>query len=166
MFPSIKIVNDRSSDHRPGGNRISRSKKSKLIVEKVGCSPSMSSPARDWILFPEDATLDSERPSGDVTLQLSLLTVTSPRVGTAPSPLRGPSASIIKNASTRLDNQEGSYHSADSDRKASADTVDDGQVEKFLTLPRTPLPQRLPTPELDDIDRDAFWSCCGASANR
>ena len=31
------------------------------------------------------------------------------------------------------------------------------------TPPPAPLPPRLPTPDLSDVDEDAFWSCCKAS---
>ena len=32
-----------------------------------------------------------------------------------------------------------------------------------MTPPPAPLPPRLPTPDLSDVDEDAFWSCCRPS---
>ena len=32
-----------------------------------------------------------------------------------------------------------------------------------VTPPPAPLPPRLPTPDLSDVDEDAFWSCCRPS---
>ena len=45
-------------------------------------------------------------------------------------------------------------------------TSDCFRVEPFagsMTPPAAPLPPRLPTPDLSDVDGDAFWSCCRPS---
>lgn len=45
-------------------------------------------------------------------------------------------------------------------------TTDCYRVEPFagsMTPPAAPLPPRLPTPDLSDVDEDAFWSCCRPS---
>ena len=45
-------------------------------------------------------------------------------------------------------------------------TADCFRVEPFagsMTPPAAPLPPRLPTPDLSDVDEDAYWSCCKPS---
>ena len=45
----------------------------------------------------------------------------------------------------------------------TADCFDAEPLAEAMTPPPAPLPPRLPTPELSDVDEDAFWSCCRSS---
>lgn len=42
----------------------------------------------------------------------------------------------------------------------TADCFKDEPFAGSMTPPAAPLPPRLPTPDLSDVDEDAFWSCC------
>ena len=45
----------------------------------------------------------------------------------------------------------------------TADCFNAEPLAEAMTPPPAPLPPRLPTPELSDVDEDAFWSCCRSS---
>ena len=42
----------------------------------------------------------------------------------------------------------------------TADCFNAEPLADAMTPPPAPLPPRLPTPDLSDVDEDAFWSCC------
>ena len=45
----------------------------------------------------------------------------------------------------------------------TADCFNAEPLAEAMTPPPAPLPPRLPTPELSDVEEDAFWSCCRSS---
>lgn len=45
----------------------------------------------------------------------------------------------------------------------TADCFNAEPLAEAMTPPPAPLPPRLPTPDLSDVDEDAFWSCCRSS---
>ena len=45
----------------------------------------------------------------------------------------------------------------------TADCFNAEPLADAITPPPAPLPPRLPTPDLSDVDEDAFWSCCRPS---
>ena len=45
----------------------------------------------------------------------------------------------------------------------TADCFNAEPLVDAITPPPAPLPPRLPTPDLSDVDEDAFWSCCRPS---
>ena len=127
----------------------------------------------DWTLFPE-----GPKDSQELSQMETTLSSVSGRWGpcdftSPPTPAQITSASIASSGKRSCTRQNRKF----ANRKArkvvtswrlkvgeikSVEASVDGGREK-ISLPRppkAPMPQRLPTPDMSDVEQDDFWTCC------
>lgn len=158
--------NGSESNHQHSSNRTRQQRDS--IKEVVLHYPMMSPALEDWVLFPDEVVRcknsSVRNPQNHTAPKGSLrsdrgLACSSLSAQTASTTIKkSPSQCLIahesqdRSRSLRTSDQLGSI-------KKSLDTAT-GDVDR--NPPKVKAPQRLPTPDLSDVEEDAFWSCCSS----
>lgn len=154
-----------SKEHRHQSALAScgKSNKPKTPREVVLHHPMVSLPPEDWILYPDEVI---------VTKHSSVRRGRSCKIKDSRSEnSRGPSTRVDPNrGKTRKYShvyQDMQLHKeiTSAPRKSPnllAPAREDNKCDA-KTQPKPKFPERLPTPDLSDIEEDSFWSCCGSS---
>lgn len=162
--------NDSGSNHQQSSNRTQKPTKIRHSIKEVVVHHHMMSPAmEDWILFPDEVIRCKN--SSVRTLQNRKTPKSSLRPDKSlecPSTSKQTASTMTKESSS----QSLIAHESQ-DRSRSLRTSDQlGVIKKSLDTatkdiganpPKVKAPQRLPTPELSDMEEDGFWSCCGSA---
>lgn len=125
--------------------------------------PMASPPPEDWILFPEEVI---------VTKHSSVRDCRSRNL--KDSRLENPCRPWMKLDRTEAETGENPHVRHDMQRrKETPRTLSTSRYPlaptsrakrcEAKTQPEPKFPERLPTPDLSDVDEDGFWSCCGSS---
>ena len=161
---SSTTSNNHNTSHRQSSASIRSSKKSQSVKDIVLHHPVASLPPEDWILFPEEVI---------ITKHSSVRQVRSRKVKPvmhAEKPIR--SMPTLDKTQPRLKKKSPAYTdptwrkilaTEPEQPVATADSIDEAIWNDARKPPNSRLPQRLPTPDLSDVDEDGFWSCCGSS---
>lgn len=171
MLSSTDSINAPGRNHQSSTIRTQKPSNGKPLKELVLHHPLMSPPLEDWVLFP------------DQVIHTKYSTVRDSRARQAkkhsqaaepnpPSSVRTTETSRAtsissRNTSTNLFTEElrdQSNLSSTLDRPGNITKPARNVAEASpRNPPRVKVPQRLPTPDLSDVEEDGFWSCCGSS---
>lgn len=171
MLSSANSINPPNSNHQSSTIPTQESSNRKPLKEVVLHHPLMPPPLEDWILFPNQVihtkhsiVRDSRTRQAKKRLQ--------PEEPSRPSSAYTTATSRATSTSSR-NTSISSFTEEPRDQSSSPCTLDrPGDATKFTSnvaeeSPGNPLrmktPQRLPTPDLSDVEQDIFWTCCGSS---
>lgn len=169
MEPSIDSINDPSRNPQSSTIRTQKSSNGKPVKAVVHYHPLISPPLEDWVLFP------------DQVIQTKHSTVRDTRARRAKKrlqPAEGRPSSVHTTEMSRATSTSSKNTSILSieeprDQSNSSSTLDrPDNITKSVgnvaeqsprNPPRVKESQRLPTPDLSDVEEEGFWSCCGSS---
>lgn len=174
MLSSTDSINTPGRNHQPSTIRTQNPSNGKPSKAVVLHHPLMSPPPEDWVLFPDQVIHSkhstvrdsrarpakkrlhpagqSSRSSSANTTEMSRATSTSSRNTSISSCTEEPFDE--RNSSSKLDRSENITKTISNDEVAE---------EGPRNPPKVKVPQRLPTPDLSDLDENGFWSCCGST---
>ena len=127
----------------------------------------------DWTLFPEGPKNSQGLPQMETTLssvsgRWGPCNVTSP-----PTPAQITSASFVSSSKRSCTRQNRKITNRKTRKVVTSWRVQVGEIKnveasvaggrEMISLPRppkAPIPQRLPTPDMSDVEQDDFWTCC------
>lgn len=169
-MPSLtNSKNGSESNHQQSSNRTRQQTKTRHSIKEVVLHHHMMSPAlEDWILFP-DEVVRCKNSSVRNPQNRPKSSLRPDKDHDCPSlPAQTASTTIRKSSSQCLIAHESQ------DRSRSLRTSDQlGSINKSLDTapkdvgrrspPKVKAPRRLPTPDLSDVEEDAFWSCCSSA---
>lgn len=140
-----------------------KSMKANPLKEVVLHHPMASPPPEDWILFPEEVIVTKHSSVRDCRSRNLM-----------DSRVENPRRPWIK--LDRTEAEAGEYSHVRQDMQRRKETPSALSTSQYLlaptsaakrcdakTQPEPKFPERLPTPDLSDVDEDGFWSCCGSS---
>lgn len=143
---------------------IRRRKKSRLAKDIVIHHQVSPLPPDDWILFPEEVVVtkhSSVRESRNRKIgPTTQLDQPSESVPTLKVTSKEPGKVALVYLETSKDDD---FARSPKRPLVLANSVDKATLIDGSMQPRKKLSQRLPTPDISDIDEDGFWSCCGSS---
>ena len=127
--------------------------------------PGSSLPPDDFVLFPQDVVKEKHSSIRDARTRKP----TPPKSAKFPSsPM--PRDHVIEPKAPTPSRREARRHSGRSvclDHMSTVNcTVDCANAKlqgQTKMPPKAPLPPRLPTPDLSEVEEDDLWSCCGSS---
>ena len=153
MLSSANSINPPNSNHQSSTIPTQKSSNRKPLKEVVLHHPLMPTPLEDWILFP------------DQLIHTKHSIVRDSRARQAKKRLQPEEPSRPSSAYTTATSRATSTSSRNtSDRPGDvAKSTSNVAEESPRNPPRMKTPQRLPTPDLSDVEQDSFWSCCGSS---
>lgn len=168
MLSLTNSKNGSESNHQQSSNRTrQQTKKGHSIKEVVLHHPMMSPALEDWVLFPDEVVRCKN--SSVRNSQNHPKSSLRPDKGLECPSLSAQTASMTKKKSS---SQCLIAHESQ-DRSRSLRTSDQlGSIKKSLDTatkdvgrnpPKVKAPRRLPTPDLSDVEEDAFWSCCSSA---
>lgn len=160
---SLKLRND--DNHRQQSSLASCGKqiKSKTPREVVLHHPMATPPPEDWILYPDEVIITKHssvrrRRSCAIKDQQS---EDSRRPWIRRDPIKeksGETPHVLQDVQSLKKIPSTPSESPDSGAPAW-----EGNGCGAKRQPKLKFPERLPTPDLSDIEEDGFWSCCGSS---
>ncbi|MCJ1425598.1 hypothetical protein MMC29_003498, partial [Sticta canariensis] len=171
MLSSTDVIKGPGSNHQSSTIRARKSSLGNPSKKAVLHHPLTSPPLEDWVLFPDQVihtkhstVRDSRMRQAKERLhpaELSRLPLVST---TETSRATSTSSRITSVSSFKEEQQHQSNSSSTLDRPSNiGKSTSNVAEESRRNPPRVKIPQRLPTPDLSDVDEDGFWSCCGSS---
>ena len=163
MPSSANSMTSTRNDHS-FAEQARKSKKGKPLKEVFLHQPAPSPPVEDWTLFPEDVVIDkhsSHKGSRPRKVKEYTRKERSNMTSLAPDDKM---EKAIANAQQyiQLRNQTKEVNRSCSHRPTKASP--DVGFRKVDSRPRIiQAPNRIPTPDLSDIEEDDLWSCCATS---
>lgn len=170
MLSLTNFKNGSESNHQQSSNRTRQQTKIRHSIKEVVVHHPMMSPAmEDWILFPDEVVRcknsSVRNPQNHKSPESSLRPdkgLECPSLGAQTA-----SATIRKSSSQSLiahESQDRSRSLRTSDQLGSfKKSLDTGTKDVVRNPPKAKTPRRLPTPDLSDVEEDAFWSCCSSA---
>lgn len=168
MLSLTNSKNGPERNHQESSNSTRQQTKARHSIKEVVVHHHMMSPAvEDWILFPDEV----------VRCKNSSVRNPQNRPKSSPRPDNGldcPSVSA-QTASTTIKKSSSQYliaHESQEHSRSLRTSDQLGSIKKSLDTatkdvgrnpPKVKAPRRLPTPDLSDVEEDAFWSCCSSS---
>lgn len=171
MLSSTDSINAASRNHQSLTIRTQKPNNGKSLKEVVLHHPSMSPPLEDWVLFPdqvihtkhstvrESRARQAKKRMQPAEPSRSSSAHNTAMSRTAPASSRNTSMSSLSEE-PRVRNV--SFSALDRPNNINRSTSNVAE-ESPRSPPRAKAPQRLPTPDLSDVEEDSFWSCCGSS---
>lgn len=158
-----KCRNTTQVRHQSSSASSRASMKRKPQKEVVLHHPTTSPPAEDWVLFPDEVITTKNS-----SVQSSRCR--DPREHAQPRHPRRPSTRLERSEENREKDSRVTQDMEYLKRTLSASRLDYAHVssrasERCEAKPPSlaKFPERLPTPDLSDIEEDYYWSCCGSS---
>lgn len=162
LAPS-ELRNSDQHRHQSSLTLFGKQAKPKTPREVVLHHPMATPPPEDWILFPDEVIITKH--SSVRRRRSSKIKNPQPEDSRRPWIRRDPSKE--KSADTSHVHQDaGRFKCIPSTPTKSPDSVAHARESNGCEAKRQPkpkFPDRLPTPDLSDIEEDGFWSCCGSS---
>ena len=126
--------------------------------------PSVPPPAEDWILFPKEVIV-TKHCSVHVTRSRKAKPVSQMRKSSQPMSASEETQARFKQIISACAKpcQRDVLNTALEQSFATAEPFDEAVGDHVEKSPKTEPLQRLPTPDISDIDEDSFWFCCGSS---
>ena len=147
----------------PSGD-FQKSQKCKIMKEVVIHQPAPSPPTSDWILYPDEVIIDKHSSLRDARSRRVKRSTETDRSDMRPPVSQDKMTIAIANAQKYMRSQN---QNTQLNRSCTHLPV---KVLPKSTRPRSepeshrlPSSQRLPTPDLSDIEEDDIWSCCATS---
>lgn len=176
MLSSTDTIKTPGSNHQSSTIRARKSSFGIPCKKAVVHHPLTSPPLEDWVLFPDQVILTKHSTVRDFRVRQA-------RESLQPAELSGLSLAsttetsrVTSTSSTSNSSRITSVSSIKEEQRhqsISSSTLDwPGHIGKSASIvaeesprnpPRVKVPQRLPTPDLSDVEEDGFWSCCGSS---
>ncbi|MCJ1264396.1 hypothetical protein MMC22_004267 [Lobaria immixta] len=164
-------INPPNSNHQSPTIPTQKSSNRKPLKEVVLHHPLMPTPLEDWILFPDQIihtkhsiVRDSRARQAKERLQPEEPSRPSSAYTTVTSRATSTSSRNTSISSFIEEPRDQSNSPCTSDRPGDvAKSTSYVAEESPRNPPRMKTPQRLPTPDLSDVEQDSFWSCCGSS---
>lgn len=174
MSSSIKISSNTTASTTSNKQHVSdqqssliparRLKKTRSAKDVVLHHPSAPSPAEDWILFPDEVIV-TKHCSVRVTRSRKAKPVLQMGKSSQPMPTSEETQARFKQIISACAKpcQRDALNSVLKQSFATAETFDEAVGDHVEKSPKPEPLQRLPTPDISDVDEDSFWSCCGSS---
>ena len=171
MLSSTDVIKAHGSNHQSSTIRARKSSLGNPLKKAVLHHPLTSPPLEDWVLFPDQVihtkhstVRDSRMRQAKEHLQPAELSRLSLVSTTETSCATSTSSRIISISSFKEEQRHQSNSSSTLDRPSNiGKSTSNVAEESRRNPPRVKVPQRLPTPDLSDVEEDGFWSCCGSS---
>lgn len=171
MLSSTDAIKAPGSNHQSSTIRAGKSSFGNPLKKPVLHHPLTSPPLEDWVLFPDQVihtkhstVRDSRVRQVKERLQPAELSRPSLVGTTETSRATSTSSRITSVFSFKEEQRHQSNLSRPLDRPGNIGKSASSVAEESLrNPPRVKVPQRLPTPDLSDVEEDGFWSCCGSS---
>lgn len=168
MLASTNSKNGSESNHQQSSNRTPQQTKARHSIKKVVVHHHMMSPSlEDWILFPDEVVRcknssvrnPQNRPKSSLRPDNGL---------DCPSFSAQTVSSTVKKSSSQYliahESQDHSRSLRTSDQLGSIKKpLDTATKDVGRNPPKVKAPRRLPTPDLSDVEEEAFWSCCSSA---
>lgn len=171
MLSSTDAINAPGSNHLSSTIRARNSSFGNPLKKAVLHHPLTSPPLEDWVLFPDQVihtkhstVRDSRARQAKERLQPAELSRPSSVSTTETNRATSTSSRITSVSSFKEEKRHQSSSSSTLDRPGNIGKSASNVAKEILrNPPRVKVPQRLPTPDLSDVEEDDFWSCCGSS---
>lgn len=174
MLSSTNPINAPRCEHQSSTIRTQKMSNGKPVKEVVIHHPLMSPPLEDWVLFPgkvihtKHSTIRDSRvrqakellQPAEQSRSSSAHTTTTSRA-TSTSSRNTSISSFIEEPRDQSDSSSALVRRGKITKPTG--NVVGGSPDSPTNPPRVNVPQRLPTPDLSDVEEDDFWSCCGSS---
>ncbi|MCJ1464116.1 hypothetical protein MMC07_002729 [Pseudocyphellaria aurata] len=172
MLPSIAFIDAPDQNHQSSiKNRTQNANNGKSLKAVVLHHPLLSTPPEDWVLFPEQIIRKKHSSVRNFRARQAKERL-QPAKPSRSSPTRttelSRSISITSRSESTSVSTEEPRDQSDSSSKLDrprdvAKSNSNVAIESPREPPKVKAPQRLPTPDISDVEEDGFWSCCGSS---